>query len=399
MASTPTGSTGASPSTGRPRSAAVTAAALATVLVVLTLATTTSTASAGASGVGRRHPQAVPRAFEVLHGAGKVGNGAVTSDGTYVLASVTGPGSTIAVCTMHKGARSCRQTATLHAYRHDGFGDVAEVLATGGKDVSVVASDCCAIPDDLTLVDFNSTNDGKTFSKEYWVGNIAGLTSAAYTDGQIVAVNNGGKTQVQSFVPADAGKSGFVPSTTEANLITHDAFDAYVATTSTGGILVASDNGSSSYVYFAPHASDFDASGSFHQVGQFGHETVVAVSGDALQTDIRGGLTGDERLRFFNGTKIPARGFKVPEPKNGDDGAFNMVQVGGVVRDVFINRRGYDTYTATTRNGSHWSSLSVFSSGGGLKDAQFNPVEARSGAGVIFETDGPVQYAQPIGGW
>ena len=371
---------------------------LAVIGAVLLVAS--SSAAFAAAG---RHvtPHAVQRAFKVLKGGGGEGNGAVMSNGTYVLASRTDAGTAIAVCTMKKGARSCANSPSIHVSGNSGFGSYVGVVRTGASDVTIVATECCYVPTvGYGMFEFNSTNDGKTFSKAYYVGNFDSLSAATYAGGQIVVVQRGSETLIQAFDPAAVASSGWVPLDTDAKVQTHDAEDAYVATAKNGGVLVGSDNGTSTYVYFAPKTADFNKSSSYHQVGQFGHETLVDLSGDAMQTDIGGGLTGDERLRFFNGTSIPAKGFKVPEPNQGDDGGFTMAQIGGVVHDYFFNRRnGYDVYTATTSNGAHWSNLTVFPGGGGIDAGWFAPVLNSSGIGVLFETDGAPQWAQPIGNW
>ena len=396
MATKPLRSASTTPGTRRGRRG-VLALGAAAALGALAMVATGGTAFAAAHSA--RAPHAIASPFEVFGGGG-LGSGAVLPGGNYVLAAPSNSGAVINVCNLKTGDRRCVSKAVLHPYAHDEFFGGAYVVATGGSDVSVVADDCCHIGDNNLDV-YNSTNDGKTWTKLIAAGDLDGETSVTRVGGQIIAgVNDHNGTQIQAFSPSAAGKSGYHPATEIATLNSHGPEDTYV-TSYKNGVLVAADNGNEAFVWYAKAGSDFSNYRSYKLVGKFGHETVTALSGSAFQTDIEGGLTGNERLRFFNGTTMPSAGFKVPEPKNGDDTAFNMVQVGGKVHEFFLNRRNhYDVYTATTSNGHSWSSLTVYPHGT-VTAGWLSPVLGTNGSGLLLQTDsgGHAEEAQPVGTW
>jgi hypothetical protein len=356
------------------------------VLVAALVAGTASAALAAGGTVGDPQPELA--LFNVGTAGGGRGSGAVLPDGTLVLASSPKSGTTAVVCMLHPGDRQCASTATLSAHNADSFYGVTQVLATGGTDVSVVLRDCCNIGNN-TLVVFDSTNDGKTFSPEIQAGNLSGIDTGTVADGQIVvAQHGGGGTQVQAFsLPVNT------PQTAIAQLNTHTAVDASVSTYN-GGVLVASDNLTNSYVLFAPRGSNFNDSSSYSPAGTFQKEDVTALSGNALLTNPGGSLTGGERLRFFNGTSFGAA-HTVPEPQGRDDGYFNLQEVGGAVHVFFLNRRhSYDIYSETTRDGVHWSSRAIYNTA--ITSDSLMPVLGPRGAGLLYETDSKPLLAQPI---
>jgi hypothetical protein len=320
---------------------------------------------------------------------GGLGSGTVLPNGELVLASPSHSATTIAVCVLHPGARTCASRATLHAHAGDSFYGTTEVLATGGANVSVVALDCCTIGAD-TATTFNSTNDGKTFSAQVQAGNLASIGAGTEAGGQLVigTFSQSGGTQVQAFVPHPGS-----PVTAAATVVGGDDGNTAL-TTYNGGVLVASDDTTNTHVEFAHSASNFNSSSSYTHVGTFGNELVTAVSGNALLTDPGGSITGGERLRFFNGSTFgPER--KVPDAKLGDDGGFSMQDVNGTVHVFFEGRRyGYDAFTETTRDGVHWTPLVQF--GSALFSSSLAPVLGPTGAGLLFENDGAPLKAQPI---
>jgi len=319
---------------------------------------------------------------------GGLGSGTVLPNGELVLASPSHSATTIAVCVLHPGARTCASRATLHAHAGDSFFGTVEVLATGGANVSVVALDCCTIGAD-TATTFNSTNDGTTFSAQVQAGNLANIGAGTEAGGElVVATFDQTGTQVQAFVPNPGS-----PVTTAATAIAGIGADTSI-TTYHGGVLVASDDTTNTHVAFAHSASNFNSTSAYTHVGTFGNELVTAVSGNALLTDPGGSITGGERLRFFNGSTFgPAH--KVPDTKLGDDGGFSMQDVNGTVHVFFEGRRyGYDAFTETTRDGVHWTPLVQF--GSAIFSSSLAPVLGPSGAGLLFENDGAPLKAQPI---
>jgi hypothetical protein len=347
-------------------------------------------APALASGVaGDPQPELAP--FNITSAAGSSSSGAALSNGTVVLAEVLKDGASIAVCTLPPGARKCHTTVTLKPYKKDSFG-TPHVFASGSKDVWVAVEDCCYIPDpvDGGAVVFSSTNGGKTFSGEMKAGSIAGTDAGTLVGNQLlVAPNlNHSGTQVQALAEK--------PRSIQTSIATpdHAANQSIGLATYNKGALVGSDNGHNTKVWYAPSGSDFNSTSAWSLVTTVKGETLSAMSGSALLTDVHGSLTHGEKLRFFNG-KSYGPGHAVPEPKNPDDGYFTMQQVGSTVHVFFLARRdSYKVYSETTKDGVHWTKLAIYASA--TQSAQLVPVLGKTGAGVLYEADGQPLVAQPI---
>jgi hypothetical protein len=343
---------------------------------------------AGAAGVvGDPQPELTQFTTGTVGG---LGTGTVLPNGELVLAAASKSATTIGVCVLHPGGRTCASRATLQAHAGDTFFGTTEVLATGGTNVSVVAIDCCTIGAD-TAVTFNSTNDAKTFSVLVEAGNLSSIGAGTEVGGQLVVATYGqAGTQVQAFVPHPGS-----PVTAFATVNGSAGSDTSL-TTYNGGVLVASDDTTNTHVAFAPSASDFSSSGAYTSVGTFANELTTAISGNALLTDPGGSITGGERLRFFNAaSKTFGPGHRVPDTKEGDDGYFTMQDVGGTVHVFFEGRRyGYDVFTEATRDGVHWTPLVQF--GSAIFASSLAPVLGPTGAGLLFENDGAPLKAQPI---
>ncbi len=333
-------------------------------------------------------PQPELKQFKV-GGASADGSGAVLADGTLVLAAANPSGSSINVCVLHPGDRKCASTATLSPESGDSFSGLTEVLATGGTDVSVVAEDCCNSTPDTVFV-YDSTDDGATWSAFVKAGTIGSIGAGTVADGDlVVATETTGSLSVQAFPPH--------PSSPETSVATPNSEidgDTALATYS-GGVLIASDNLTNTYVEYAASGSNFNASSSYKSVGTFDNQTVVAASGNALLTDPGGSLTGGDKLRFFNGTSF-GTAYKVPDSKAGDDGYFAMQEVGNVVHVFFLSRRdGYDLFSETTTNGTHWSKLVRY--GSAINSEWLAPVLGPTGAGQVFESQSSnPTLSQPI---
>lgn len=371
--------------------------------MVWRLLATVSSASCLAFAVGAAPAAAAPKSGTVgdpqpelaqfkVGGAVSNGSGAVLPDGTLVLAAPTSSGSSIKVCVLHTGGRSCVATAKLSPEPGDSFSTsdgVTEVLVTGENDVSVVAYDCCNSSPDGVFV-FNSTNDGNSFGPAIKAGNLDSVGAGTVAGGDlVVATTSSGSLHVQAFPPN--------PSSTETSQATPNGkVDGDTSlTTYNGGVLVASDDLTNTYVEYAKSGSNFNASSSYSSVGTFSKQTVTAVSGNALLTDPGGSLTGGERLRFFNGTSF-GKSYKVPDSRQGDDGYFAMQEFGTVVHVFFEGRRdSYDLFSETTTNGRQWSKLQRY--GSAIKSTWPAPVLGPTGAGLVYESSsGSPSLAQPI---
>jgi hypothetical protein len=350
-------------------------------------------ALAGGGTVGDPQPELAK--FSV-GASGGMGTGTILPDNTIVLASPSKSGTTINVCTLRPTSRSCVGKVTLQAYHaggnQDSFFGPIEVFAISSEVIEVVADDCCNIgPNEVVL--YVSTDGGATFSGPVQAGDldsVGGATDAAGT--LVVAASGGGLpspggTEVQAFAPTPV-----VPQQSYASV---SPYEGNVAITSFhGGVLVAEDNLTNTRVEYAKAGSGLNTPGSYATVGAFNNEQVVGISNDALLTDPGGSLTGGIRLRIFNGTSFgPA--YRVPEPKNPDDGYFAVQYAGGGIHVFFIARRsGYDLMSEWTVNGKSWSPLTSYSSA--ITADSLSPVLNASGDGVVFENDGAPLYAQPI---
>ncbi|HEV3309938.1 MAG TPA: hypothetical protein VG815_05435 [Chloroflexota bacterium] len=385
-------SLGAVRSRVKPMAGRITMTGIALVAVVAA-----ATAPALASGAAKGQPQPEMYAFTVNGGGGTGdGSGVTLADGTLVLASISPARKKVIVCMLHPGDRTCASTTYLAPYHKgtniDTFNSTTvEALTTGGKDVSIVTSDCCNIPPfSGDAVIFDSTNDGKSFSKEIAAGNISGVGAGTVADGMlIVGTYNSSSLGVQAFPfhPTSPVTSSATPNSRP---------DGNTALTNyKGGVLVASDDTSgNTLVEYAASGSNFNSSGSYKKIIMVSHEDLTGISGNALMTNPGGSLTHGERLRFLTGTSF-GTWHKVPEPTNGDDSYFALQKVGGVVHVFFINRRhGYDVYSETTPDGVHWSPLTIYNPA--VVSAWLVPVLNSIGSGVCFESDGTPLRAQPI---
>jgi hypothetical protein len=369
----------------RPRPTAARAAALTAALGMALL--TAQAAAAVPAGGTKGDPQPELAQFKVGV-SGQDGSGAVLPDGTLVLASPSqAVDPVVHVCVLHPGDRKCASTATLSPQSGDGLSAIPEVLATGGSKVSVVVYDCCnSTPDNVFVYD--STNDGKTFSHYIKAGTIGSVSAGTVADGQlVVATSSSGSINVQAFPPRPTS-----PQTSFATPNGQPDGDTFL-TTYHGGVLVATDNLTNTYVEYAPSGSNFNASGSYKSVAVLKNQIVAGASGNALLTDPGGSLTGGERLQFFNGKSF-GKSYKVPDSKAGDDGYFAMQETGKVVHVFFECRRdSYDLFSDTTSNGSRWSQRQY---GSAINSGWPAPVLGPSGAGLVFESSGSPLLAQPI---
>lgn len=369
----------------RLRPVAVRAAALTAALGMTLLASQAATAAQAGGTKGDPQPELAQ--FKV-GASGQPGSGAVLPDGTLVLASPSSSGGSVHVCVMHPGDRKCASNITLSPQHSDTFFGIPQVLVTGSHDVSVVVYDCCNSTPDNVFV-FSSTDDGATFGPFARAGTIGGVSAGTVADGQLVVASSASLSlSVQAFPPSPAS-----PQTSFATPNGKEDGDTSL-TTYAGGVLVASDDLTSSYVEYARSGSNFNASGSYKPAGTFKNELVTAISGKALLTDPGGSLTGGERLRFFNGKSF-GKSYKVPDTKAGDDGYFAMQEVGKVVHVFFEGRRdGYDLFSETTTDGTHWSRLQRY--GSAITSGWLAPVLGRTGSGLVFESASSPLLAQPI---
>jgi len=371
---------------GGPAASAARAPSAARVSSAATARPATSTAPAGGT-VGDPQPELAQ--FKIGSNSG-MGSGAVLANGNLVLAFASSSGSKVTVCVLHPGGRSCADTVILSPQKGDTFFGVPEVLLTGATDVSVVVNDCCNSDPDNAFV-YNSTDGGAAFSAFVKAGTISSVGAGTEADGDlVVGTSENLSLNVQAFPPNPAS-----PVTALATPNGKEDGDTSLATYA-GGVLVASDDVTNTYVEFAKSGSNFNASSAYTAVGTFANQTTTAISGNALLTAPGGSITGGDRLRFFNGSSFGTE-YKVPDTKQGDDGWFAMQDVGAVAHVFFLGRRdGYDLFSETTSNGSHWSGLTQY--GSAINSEDLAPVLGPSGAGVVLEaqTGASKVLVQPI---
>jgi hypothetical protein len=179
-------------------------------------------------------------------------------------------------------AAESRQASTHGGGHQDSFYGTPEILATGGRDVTVTLDDCCYVPSPAGggAVVFNSTNDGETFGSETPAGTAPGVDAAALSDGQaVVADTEEASLSVQAFPTAPTSVASTV-----AEIYSGDTSDTSM-TPYRGGILIAWDSGTNTFVDYAPSGSDFNDASAWHRVDSLPKQTVVGVSSAALVTD------------------------------------------------------------------------------------------------------------------
>ncbi|MGO9560441.1 MAG: hypothetical protein ACLPQS_03270 [Acidimicrobiales bacterium] len=364
------------------------AARVAVLSAVFVVAFGTAAFAGGTKG----SPQPGLTRFDIGAAGGSTGSGTVLPDGDFVIATPSNSETTIAICVLHPGGTKCASIATLKAHPKDSFGP-AQIFATGGSDVTVAVYDCCYIGLNGVEV-FNSTNDGKSWSSLTEAGDYgADFTAGTYADGQIVvgADDNGAGTEVQAFSPHPTSVETKTAKISHTEVLSGMALSTY-----NDGVLVASDGGVDTHVWYAAKGSDFNSGKSYKLVDTIKGQAVLGMSGAALLTVINGdSLTSAANLQVFNGKSF-SKQKRVPAPTNPDDGAYAIQDVGSTAHIFFLDRRlSYDIFSETTSNGGDsWSHLAGYSSA--IQAGGLVPILGPSGAGLCYETDGKPLWVQPI---
>jgi hypothetical protein len=140
------------------------------------------------------------------------------------------------------------------------------------------------------------------------------------------------------------------------------------------------------YVEYAPSGANFDATGSYHRVGSFPREQLIAMSGDALLTEE---TTGSEslKLRLFNGKTFgPAH--VVPGTAGGGPEWFAIDQDPRGKVFVFSERADapviYGLYDVSTWTGATWSGAVYLGYAG--QDNTFAAGLDSNGTGLVLGT-------------
>jgi hypothetical protein len=163
-----------------------------------------------------------------------------------------------------------------------------------------------------------------------------------------------------------------------------------------GGALIGSDflgTDYTTYVAYAPSGDNFNSSASYHTVGTFSHEHLIAMSGDALLTVQ---TTGKQALllRLFNGKSFSAPQI-VPGTEGGGPEWFGVDQDPSGTVHVFSSRanvKNYDLLKVSTTNGSHWSPPTNL--GSGTASNAFASALDAQGTGLVMGTAPP--WGHPV---
>jgi hypothetical protein len=223
------------------------------------------------------------------------------------------------------------------------------------------------------------------------VGSIYAATVGVDAGGQVVAA---GIDPHLGFVIQDLAPTG-AKNTSEAVLLAGGGCN-YNPSISTyaGGILVACDDLTNTYVWYASAGHNFNMTSSYKLVNTFHGQDVVDLSGGAMLTTPSSSITSGGDIAFFNGTAM-GPGHRVPDSKAGDDGYWSMQEVGPTAHVFFEGRRdSYDLIHEATADGVHWSGQTLY--GSAIHSVDPVPVLGPTSAGQVFESDGAPQLSQPI---
>jgi hypothetical protein len=362
-------------------SRSVLAVSAASVLCLFTaLAGAASAASAG--GVkGDPQPEMKPFKISAVHSQSP-GSVAIEQNGDIVVTydtSTTTTGNT-AVCVLARGARKCATTVTLSPLSNDSVFTVPEVFAPSASHVVVLQNTCCDSATNGDDLLYKSTDGGNTFGAPVRVGSV-GVAAAALIGKNIVfSAGGSGGAAVESIPVTATG-----PPSSTAIAISKESFDNAVGSYK-GGALIGSDflgTDYTTYVAYAPSGDDFNSSASYHKVGTFSHEHLIAMSGDALLTVQTTGKQ-DLLLRLFNGTGFGAAHI-VPGTGGGGPEWFGVDQDPSGLVHVFSSRAAVKTYTllvVSTSDGSKWSN--PLNLGSGTVSNSFASALDASGTGLVL---------------
>jgi hypothetical protein len=352
-------------------------------------------ASGGVSGV-KGDPQPELKPFKIA-GVGSGGaNVAIESNGALVVAYAIGSGNgKSVVCVLDRGASKCSSSVTLTPLSGDDLESAPVVFAPSPNHVVVVTGTCCdSNPNGGDLV-YTSANGGRTFGAPVRVGETVGVTAAALIGGQIVFASGGHDgAQVESVPVSPAG-----PPAQTATPIAAVSYGIGVGSYK-GGALIASDYDGSvnnTYVAYAPAGKNFNASASYHNVGSFGNETFIGISGDALLTEAASGAL---KVRLFNGAKFgPAHVVPALAKQLGGPAWWAIDQDPAGRVHVFSDRAfapvSYNLYMQTTSTGASWSG--PLNLGNAITSDYFGSALDSIGSGlVVGTTDHEPVWAYPV---
>lgn len=352
---------------------------------LLSLGTAMSAASAAPAGGVKGDPQPELTPFKIGP-ASSAGSVAIESNGSIVAAYDIGTGhGKLVVCVLGRGGHKCSDKVTLTPPGGIATFGTPQVFTPSAAHVVVLQESCCDTNPNGDDLLYTSTDGGKTFGAPVRVGSLS-VTAAALISGSIVfgSRENSSGAQVAS-IPASASGPPASVATATAKVATDYGVGSYK-----GGALIASDfDGSkyyTSYVAYAPSGRDFNASGSYHNVGSFGRERLIGISGGALLTMSQTGKQSLE-LRLFNGKGFGAA-HVVPGLNGGGPEWFTIDQDPSGRVHVFSTSthspRLYHLIEVSTSNGSRWSKAADL--GDAIQSTTFAAGLDSRGTGLVLGT-------------
>ncbi len=341
-----------------------------------------------AGGVkGNPQPEAKP--FTITSaGYGGAASVALEPSGSLVVAyGVTAGHGKIVVCLLNRGARKCAHTVTLSPLSGDDMFGAPQVFIPSANHVVVLMNTCCDTAADGDNLVFSSTDGGRTFAAPVRVGSAVGTTGAALVGGQIVFTSGGHDGALVEAIPVDPSGPPAQTAVATDSVAYADAAGEYK-----GGALIGAQTETATTdttrVYYAAKGADFDASASYHLVGGFPNEELIAMSGAALLTQQ---TSGHEylKVRLFNGTTFGAA-HVVPGSGGGGPGWFTLDQDPSGRIHVFTARAAapvsYDLYERSSATGATWTAPVDL---GNADDSDYFGVALDSdGTGLVAGSDG-----------
>jgi hypothetical protein len=376
----------------RMRRSALTISTVALLSVFAALGGAWAASASSAAGGVNGNPQPAPKPFVI--GASNYWGGSVAMEpnGSMVSARATAGGTQVVVCVLNRGASTCSSSVTLSPLGADHVNDLPDVFVPSANHVDLLMGACCDTNKAGADLLFQSTNGGRTFGPGVRVGDL-GVDIGELIGSDIVftATDRIAGAEVESL-PVNASGPPLLTADTPGKEAVDVAVGSYQ-----GGALIGSDNSitnPTTYVAYAKAGTNFDASGSYHDVASFPGEQLIAMSGGALLTVNTGTLALE--LRLFNGTSYGAA-HPVASLTGGKGTSFTVDQDPSGRLHVFSERASsnpaYELFELTSANGVTWSS--PVNLGNAIDSNMLDAVLDANGSGLVVGTN----YDEPEMGY
>jgi hypothetical protein len=302
------------------------------------------------------------------------------------------------VCQFNRGGRSCSHTTSISTPSSmlsvdSSYGPQLQVPSA--NHVVMLEDTCCDTNSDGDTLFYSSTDGGTTFGAPVRIGNVTAGGSVLIGK-QIVFIGADSPigTQVESIPVAPSG-----PPAAVATLTTVIGPDTPRIGSYKGGVLAAWDaftaSSTNTSVKYAPSGSDFNASGSYHNVITVSKEALLGLWGNALLT-IQQSSKATVELRLFNG-KTFGPPHAVPGTSGGGPEAFGVYQDPSGDVHVFSDRGtsspSYRLVMESTSNGTQWHKDNL---GNGLTSSWFSAALDSRHTGLVIGTGGTEAWGYPL---